>query len=241
VSSRSGATEIWLCDGSGHNAARLTSIGALTGSPRWSPDGERIAFDSNVEGHWEIYVINANGGSPQRLTIGRTSSSSPAWSGDGKWIYFVSTRGGESQVWKAPSGGGPPIQVTQKGGFRALESPAGKFLYYMKSDDLLSYTKNDLIGGLWRMPIEGGEEVRILESLKPRAFEVVQEGVYFFAPGRSDETLLQFHAFSTKKTTLIGVLEKVGNHLDVAPDRHSILYTQIDEAGGDLMLVEGFR
>jgi len=240
-SNRSGSPELWLCDSSGRNAAQLTKqIGGS--SPRWSPDGERIAFDSNIEGHFEVYVINANGGRPQRLTSGSTDSSAPSWSRDGKWIYFISTHGGEGQVWKAPSGGGRPIQVTKSGGFTALESRDGTFLYYTKYDEAKAYLKNDPIGGLWRAPIEGGDETRILESLNSRAFEVVEDGIYFFAPGRSGETLLQFYTFATKKTTLIGAFKKpVGGLIDVSPDRRSILYTQIDEAGGDLMLVEGFR
>jgi TolB protein len=69
-------------------------LGAHSGTPRWSPDGERIAFDSNVEGQWEVYVISANGGRLQRLTSNSASDDSPSWSRDGKWIYFASNRSG---------------------------------------------------------------------------------------------------------------------------------------------------
>ena len=118
----------------------------------------------------------------------------------------------------------------------------GKFLYYMKQDYSASYARNPSIGSLWRSPIGGGDEIRILESLIARSFEVVEDGIYFTAPGQSADTLLQFYTFATKKTTLIGAFKKpVGGLIDVSPDRRSILYTQLDEAGGDLMLVEGFR
>ncbi|MGH9530901.1 MAG: hypothetical protein ACRD2Q_00810, partial [Terriglobales bacterium] len=47
ASDRSGSREIWVCDADGQNAVRLTSMGAyLTGTPRWSPDGTWIVFDS---------------------------------------------------------------------------------------------------------------------------------------------------------------------------------------------------
>jgi len=86
--SRSGSYEIWVCDSDGSNAVQLTSFGAEAGTPRWSPDSQRIAFDSNVEGRWEIYVIHVNGGKPRRITLGPGSSDSPSWSRDGQWIYL---------------------------------------------------------------------------------------------------------------------------------------------------------
>ena len=41
---------------------------ADTGSPRWSPDGERIGYDSNSVGHFELYEVDANGGQARRST-----------------------------------------------------------------------------------------------------------------------------------------------------------------------------
>jgi len=62
-SNRSGSFEIWTCDSDGSNPIQLTLLGAPnTGTPRWSPDGRQIAFDSRKEGHADIYVINAEGG-----------------------------------------------------------------------------------------------------------------------------------------------------------------------------------
>ncbi|HXM62207.1 MAG TPA: winged helix-turn-helix domain-containing protein, partial [Terriglobales bacterium] len=50
VSDRAGSEEIWVCDISGENAIQLTSLNTLTGTPRWSPDGRQIVFDSRAEG-----------------------------------------------------------------------------------------------------------------------------------------------------------------------------------------------
>ena len=114
---------------------QLTSRG-LAGSPRWSPDGRFVAFDSTVDGRWQILVIGASGGRQQQITQGVVTqgvyNARPNWSRDGKWLYFTSTRTrtGRQEVWKVPAGGGSATQVTRNGGNNAVESPDGTAIYY---------------------------------------------------------------------------------------------------------------
>src|SRR5205085_12053720 len=59
-------------------------------SPRWSPDGTRLAFLSDREDGREIYVISLGGGEAQRLTKGKQQAvASFAWSPDGKQIAYL--------------------------------------------------------------------------------------------------------------------------------------------------------
>ena len=111
----------------------MTSFrGPSVTTPRWSPDSERIAFDSEAEGQSDIWVIGANGGKPLRMTTDPANDGNPSWSRDGQWIYFDSARTGQQQLWKIPANGGEAIQLTRDGGFAPLESQDGKFLYYVK-------------------------------------------------------------------------------------------------------------
>ena len=118
----------------GPDAVKLTSMGApMTGTPRWSPDGQTIAFDSNLEGQFEIYVIPTSGGKPRRLTSHPANDNVPSFSRDGKWIYFSSNRTGEYQIWKIPASGGDAVQVTHNVGYVAFESPDGAYVYYTQT------------------------------------------------------------------------------------------------------------
>ncbi len=59
--------------------------------PRWSPDGQRIAFMSNRDGNFEIYVMSIDGSNQSRLTNNIYNDQFPSWSPDGKQIVYSST------------------------------------------------------------------------------------------------------------------------------------------------------
>ncbi len=238
-STRSGRWEIWRCDNEGSNAFQITSLSTMSGAPRWSPDGRQIAFDSVTEGQVDIYIMGMEGGLPRRLTTETSDEVVSSWSRDGQWIYFASNRSGTWQVWKSPSQGGKAEQVTQKGGFASFESPDRKFLYY---------AKGLTIPGLWRVPVEGGEEKSVLDLLKAGYWgywAVVEEGIYLVNPDVDLTPALEFFSFRTGKMARIAVLEKQPrlwtSGLTVSPDGRTILYSQVDQVDSDIMLVENFR
>jgi Tol biopolymer transport system component len=232
ASARSGHPEIWVCESDGSNALQLTSLGAA-GSPRWSPDGRRIIFDSNVEGQFELYMIDAGGGNPKRMTNDPADDGVASWTRDGRWIYFVSNRTKEWQIWKMPADGGDAVQVTRHGGYVAFESLDGKFVYFSK--DLFATS-------LWRVPVEGGEETKIVESAMGYAFAVGRKGIYFVAPHPDGSSAIQFYSLGTGKVSTVAPIRRpVDFGLSLSLDERYILYTQVDQSGSDLMLVENFR
>ena len=242
-SARSGTPQVWVCEADGSNPIQLTSMGeSFPSSPHWSPDGRQIAFDARAEVNNDdirhIYVVNAEGGPPRPITTGASYDGMPSWSRDGRWIYFASNRSGGWQVWKVPVEGGEAVQLTKNGGFRTCESPDGKFIYYSKLD----------ASGLWRIPVEGGEESLILDQLQKgyfHAWAVVDRGIYFINPEPKPPATIEFFSFATRRVSRIASLEresfKWGSTLAVSPDGRWILYTQTDQSGSDIMLVENFR
>lgn len=57
-------------------------------SPRWSPDGSKLAFVSNRSGVSQLYLMNREGGEAKKVTNSALGVSNPVWSPDGKRILF---------------------------------------------------------------------------------------------------------------------------------------------------------
>jgi len=225
----------------------LTSIGGsngepVTSSPRWSPDGRWIYFDSTIstiDGHPGVYAISADGGRPRRAT-----ESEGAWtsaSRDGRWIYFDSARSGEFQVWKKPATGGNAIQVTRHGGEKPFESPDGRFLHYEKSTPC---NDPDGCASSWKVPIGGGAEQQMVKAVSCHGLNLVigERGIYFNPD--DDPPTVQFLNFATNHIEKIANLGEKGPAcgFSLSPDGRWLIYALYEPtAGSDLMLVENLR
>lgn len=96
------AGDLWLVSSDGGIARRLTSDVGMELFPKFSPDGEWIAFTGQYEGNTDVYLIPTEGGEPKRLTYrpGFENMSDRAgfddmvldWHPDGKRILFRSWR-----------------------------------------------------------------------------------------------------------------------------------------------------
>ncbi len=82
-------SNIWLVksDGTGHRP--VTSGKTHDASPRWSPDGTRLAYTSDKGGSGQLYVRWNDTGESIALTNGAIPPAGPTWSPDGKLIAFT--------------------------------------------------------------------------------------------------------------------------------------------------------
>ena len=80
---------LWLVNADGSKHRKLTSTDQSESSPRWSPDGTRIAFVSGSAEGSEIYVYWVETGQVARLTQLERSPGGIAWSPDGNQIAFT--------------------------------------------------------------------------------------------------------------------------------------------------------
>jgi len=93
---------IWLVSIDGKTAPRrLSAEGFNSNSPRWSPDGTRLAFLSSREGEGtrpQICMLNMNGGEAQVLTHMKNGVNAFQWSPDGKRFVVVSRTGPSDNI-----------------------------------------------------------------------------------------------------------------------------------------------
>jgi hypothetical protein len=117
---------------------------------------------------------------------------------------------------------------------RPGDSPDGTSLYYTKTPD---------DSAVWKMPVAGGDETQMVPRVRFWNFVPLNDGIYFVAPPDSaGKHSIQFLSFATGATrTLASIPGLPREGLTVSPDRRTILYTQHDSPGSDLMLVENFR
>ncbi len=82
-------SSIWIADADGSSHRPLLSSKKNYYSPRWSPDGSRLAYISNTEGKPQLYVRWMDTGQTALVTNINSSPSSITWSPDGKFIAFT--------------------------------------------------------------------------------------------------------------------------------------------------------
>ena len=117
-------------DGTGH---RYLSQGETTVlSPRFSPDGERIAYVSFAGGHPHVRLMNTDGGNDRALLQPGTISFAPSFSPDGTRILFSMAVDGNTDIYQVQLDGAFPQRLTTAPGAdtAASYSPDGERIVF---------------------------------------------------------------------------------------------------------------
>jgi dipeptidyl aminopeptidase/acylaminoacyl peptidase len=231
-------------DGGGLREFEAQSL--LPAHPAWSPDSEKIAFDSSASGKGEIWLVNAGGGRPRRLAAMPGGAQVPSWSRDGKRVLFYTNAEGTRQIWEVPAASGTPVQLTRGGTYDPAESADGRYLYY----------GSVLSAGVWRLPLaprlpDGGladQAGELISETLPvtghRFWSLGQRGIYF-VDARYDPAVLKFIDLTSRKLSVLAALSrlpaKFTRGLSISPDGRYALYCQDDVDRYEIRVVENFR
>jgi Tol biopolymer transport system component len=131
--------DIWIIDIARNGRSRLTGEPGVHGTPVWSPDGTRIAFQSRRSGKLSLREKRVGGTSHDQSLVegaGNTVAISPtSWSADGRYIAYT-LRGAfprTSDVWILPLFGDRkpfPLVHTNYLEGEAVFSPDGRWIAY---------------------------------------------------------------------------------------------------------------
>ena len=116
ISSRTGTKELWVMDYDGANQHPLTSLKTISLTPRWSPDGSRIAFtcfqpvSGVVTAQICMYSFELN--RVVSFARYRGTNSSPTWSPDGSQVMFSSSMQGNPELYVTDTSGNRPKRLT---------------------------------------------------------------------------------------------------------------------------------
>ncbi|NMC84112.1 MAG: peptidoglycan DD-metalloendopeptidase family protein [Anaerolineaceae bacterium] len=111
---------IFITKADGTSITNLTGPEGSEGRYDWSPDGKRIAFETNRNGNSEIYLINTDASGLINLTNNSAEDTSPSWSPDGESIVFVSNRDGNQELYRIDLNSGSQIRITHSEGNESL-------------------------------------------------------------------------------------------------------------------------
>jgi Tol biopolymer transport system component/DNA-binding winged helix-turn-helix (wHTH) protein len=236
---RSGTEQIWKSNADGSEPLQLTSFETgYPGIPRWSPDEKWIAFEyRNAAQRVQIYLIDSEGRNLRCLSDDYRDGF-PSWSRDGRAIYFTSNRSGNWQVWRREISTGKETQITQHGGVAAFESYDAKTLYYSKFDR----------GGLWKVPVGGGQELLVTDSLHLGYwghYAVTDNGLYLVDADAKGGPALMYYNFQTRRLSPILTLEKNPvpwtPNLSASRDGRTLLYAQVEFENSTISMAENFQ
>jgi Tol biopolymer transport system component/predicted Ser/Thr protein kinase len=160
--------DIWLYDVARGLRTRFTFGPGNTSASLWSPDGNRIVFNSRRKGSFDLYQKASSGaGSEETLLEDNLDKYPDSWSPDGKFVLyenFASSR--SSKLFVLPLSGDRkpfPLPQTQFGEAHGRISPDGRWVAYRSNES----GRNEIYvapfpgpGGKWQISNAGGTHPR---------------------------------------------------------------------------------
>jgi serine/threonine protein kinase len=159
-----GHRDIWRMNLTGPQALKAPTYPLLPWSSNecyisFSPDGNRVAFQSDRSGTMEIWVCGIDGTNPKQITDMKAPNTGGAnWSPDGKMIVFDSQKSGNLEIYIVSTDGGQARQLT--------DDPAEDGAGHWSRDGRWIYFYSNRGGSpdIWKMPSAGGKAEQVTKE-----------------------------------------------------------------------------
>ncbi len=250
-----GNMDLWLLDGA--RTSRFTFDAAVDRFPLWSPDGRRIAFDSNRAGTRDLYAKAASGADVEEVLMASPQTKIPTdWSADGRFLlYFSIDPQTNRDLWVLPLEGDRTPRVFLKTPFderNGTFSPDGRWVAYESNESgrseiyvrpftgpAASGASGSQVGGQWQVSTAGGIFPRWRRD-GGELYYLAPDGAMMAAPVTvAGVTLAPGAPVALFPTRVYGGGMDIaqGRQYDVTRDGRFLINTVLDEAAAPITLL----
>jgi Tol biopolymer transport system component/DNA-binding winged helix-turn-helix (wHTH) protein len=222
----SGSMQLWV-KRQGEEPVRLTQLGgSYLYSPKWSPDGRRIAFIGVDQGRNEVFLIDSDGSRLRKLTDDGINKGNLAWGGPSELLYTEESANGWRAMLLGADGRARP--VAGSAGLTILRRAADGALFGRGlAPPVLRLNYQD-----GRMaPVATGVAVPIAEAWTPST-----DGIYWVRGGMRGPAEIRYTPWRGQ-TRLFGQLQSLHRPaLALRPSDGAIVSSRLVEESADLIL-----
>jgi len=123
------------------------------------------------------------------------------------------------------------------GGIEPVVSPDGRRVYYAKQPPKQ---------GIWEIPAEGGDEIRIVDRGRVLNFDVADTGIFMLDVSTRPQATVEMFSFSSRQLTTVarlppGLRFSYASYFRETRDGTSLLYVQFDQWHSDIEMLPGIR
>lgn len=111
-------SSVWIVPADGKETPRALTMGTRDTTPRWAPDGQRLAFVRAAGGSAQIFMLSFGGGEPMAVTDLPRGASAPSWSPDSKRLVFSSSTRPDDFETKADAAPKSDVRVITSAAYR---------------------------------------------------------------------------------------------------------------------------
>jgi Tol biopolymer transport system component len=173
--------DIYTLPAEGGQAKLISGGMPFDSQPRFSPDGNYIAFLSDRDGGENVWIMKSDGSDPKQLSKETWSDfASPSWTPDGNYVLVSKTTEALAtyELWMYHLQGGSGVQITKAkttptqprkervNALGVVASPDGKYLYYARRTGPFAYNAQFPLWQIARRDRKTGDEDIVLEQLR---------------------------------------------------------------------------
>jgi tricorn protease len=203
------AGDLWTSPKEGGLARKLSSPEGQELFPKFSPDGQTIAFSGNYDGNTDVYVMPAPGGTPTRLTHHPDGDLVVEWYPDGKHVLYRSQMMSPSyrfnRLFKQSVAGGMPETLPLPYGELASFSPDGnRIAFQLASLEFRTWKRyrGGWASDLWFYDFANNTSEKFTDFEGTDAIPMWHRNTIYFMSDRDERKKLNIWAYdiATKQT-----------------------------------------